>query len=151
LRKVRVPDAALLIYPAGVTTLNRFVPSQMLAIDDSLLRADLLKVACSCYNIDNRIDGDKDFLLSPIALPDEILAKFPPTRFFASEADPLRDHSYHMCLRLKKQGTDTFLYKMKDHIHGFVSMDQNKVGVKEYRYSTKLTCDVLRELFARKS
>mmetsp|Transcript_42267 Transcript_42267/g.30449 ORF Transcript_42267/g.30449 Transcript_42267/m.30449 type:complete len:132 (-) Transcript_42267:123-518(-) len=123
LRGFRVPDAALLIYPAGVTTLNRFTPSSLLAIDDSLLRADLLKVACSCYNIEERVDGDKDFLLSPIAIPDEILAKFPPTRFFASEADPLRDHSYSMSLRLKKQGIDTFMYMMKDHIHGFVNLD----------------------------
>ena len=54
------------------------------------------------------------------------------------EADPLRDPSYEMGLRLKRLGVDVKLYLMKDYIHGFNSFD-TKMGVDEYHNGTIIT------------
>jgi acetyl esterase/lipase len=123
-------------YPACSTDLNRFYPATLLALDDPILNQSFLKFCMKSFcQIGN---PSKNPLLSPVLAPDWILKKFPPTRILACEADPLRDSSYEMALRLKKQGVDVKLYLMKDYIHGFESFDM-KFGITEYHNGTLLT------------
>jgi acetyl esterase/lipase len=101
--------------------LNSFYPSTLIALDDPILMQSFLKFVISSFvkNGNPKVNP----VLSPVFAPDSILAKFPPTRIMACEADPLRDPAFEFALRLQKLGVDIRMYLMKDYIHGFNSFD----------------------------
>lgn len=108
-------------YPALMLDLNSFYPSTLIALDDPILMQSFLKFCVTSFvkNGDPKINP----VMSPCFAPDAILAKFPPTRIMACEADPLRDPSYEFTAKLQRLGVDVRLYIMKEYIHGFNSFD----------------------------
>lgn len=60
-------------------------------------------------------------LASPLAfLPDEVLAKFPPTTLIQSTVDLLLDEGLAFGYRLQKAGVDAAIIKAEGQMHAFV-------------------------------
>jgi len=106
LRGFQLPDGILLLYPATATNSNHFFPSNLLALDDQLLNFALLRYVTLAF-LRKGGDPTNNSLLSPIYAPEEILAKFPPTKLILAEIDPLRDAGLYFAYKLKKAGVDT--------------------------------------------
>ncbi|KAF5859748.1 hypothetical protein ETB97_002470 [Aspergillus alliaceus] len=63
-------------------------------------------------------------LTSPLAfVPDEKLAKFPPTTIFVSGADPLLGEGQAFGQRLQKAGVETAILRADSQIHDFVMLE----------------------------
>jgi hormone-sensitive lipase len=76
-------------------------------IDDSLK-----KIIC---------DIPKDYLISPLWCPDEILQQFPPTRAVTSTTDPCLDDCIEFCRRLRNLKIQTKLTVLEGLMHGFLN------------------------------
>jgi len=55
---------------------------------------------------------------------DKILKRFPPVRFTVSGHDPLRDDSFRLALKLRKQGVNVKLSEFKALMHAFISHEK---------------------------
>ena len=130
-RGFRVPDAIFPHYPAVVHDPYYFTPSYLLSIND-----DILSLNATRYILKSLMQsGEKpniNGLLSPLVIDDKILAKFPKVRNMVCELDILRDQSFLMMMRLKKQGVDCKMYFMKDYLHGANQMDTRGFGISEF-------------------
>ena len=72
-------------------------------------------------------------------MPEEVLSQFPPTKFYVSEIDPLRDNAIQFALQMKKAGVKVDLTLFKDYVHAFCLLDtDNKLGVSEFGHGTTL-------------
>lgn len=94
----RVPDGALLAYPALNMSMTSFTPSLLIALDDYALRFNLLLGCIHDYSLGG--DAATDPYISPSMIKDEDLAQFPPVRLIVSGRDPLRDENYRLLQRL---------------------------------------------------
>jgi len=77
-----------------------FTPSLLHSLDDPLISFESLYVCNRCYMQNPLMDPVRDYLLSPLFAPDDVLRKFPPIRMFLGEIDPLYDDSVRLALRL---------------------------------------------------
>ena len=112
----------------------------LLSLDEELLNQGFILFACACFTRKGG-DPDKNLLISPLLVPDEMLRRFPPCKFMVAENDCLRDQSFQMTLRILKLGGSCQIILMKDYIHGFNNMDTNYVGIDEYRRGTNITIE----------
>ena len=88
------------MYPALNCDREEFTPAVLLAIDDPFLNTTFLSLVLKYYCEDvEGVDIKKDYFLSPILLPDSILAKFPQTSIFIAGIDPIRDDIYYQRTR----------------------------------------------------
>lgn len=87
---------------------------------------------------------------SPVFASNDVLKRFPKTRIFISELDPIRDPSFEFVVRLKKLGVDVKSHLMKGYTHGFCSFDIKNVGIEEFHNGTIKTIEVFDELFFEK-
>jgi acetyl esterase/lipase len=142
----RRADAILAPYPAFCTDEKRFFPSVLMSVDEDLLSSAALQFILACFTR-NGGKTDSNPILSPIYAPTALLKMIPPTKLLPCEVDPLRDQSFYFAHRLLQVGNKCEIYLMKDHIHGFNNIDQNYVGVNEFRRSTLLTESLLRQTF----
>lgn len=146
LRGFRRPDAILCHYPVLCIDENAFFPSLLMSVDEELLSAGFMQFALTCFTR-NVTDAGRNPILSPVYAPDALFKLLPPVKLMPCEIDPLRDQSLQFAHRMLKQGGKCTVYMMKDHIHGFESLDPNYVGVNEYRRATTLTETIFRQLF----
>jgi acetyl esterase/lipase len=77
-------------------------------------------------------DATKNCIISPIYTPKSVLSKFPPTKIFVAEVDPLRDQGIFLGLQMKRAGVDTEIFYMKEYIHNFLQFDSLTYGIEEY-------------------
>ena len=63
-------------------------------------------------------------MLSIDRVKDKILKRFPPVRFTVSGHDPLRDDSFRLALKLRKQGVNVKLSEFKALMHAFISHEK---------------------------
>jgi acetyl esterase/lipase len=67
--------------------------------------------------------SSEDPLLSPIFIPDEYLAKFPPTHLITSEIDPCLDEIVTFSNRMVDLGLNVTLNVLSGLPHGFLSLN----------------------------
>lgn len=94
----KVPDGLILCYPALNLSLNCFIPSHLISLEDLILPYSFLKMCLSMYA--GEADPNTDPFLSPILINDNDLKRFPPVRIMIAGKDPLRDDSFKFALRL---------------------------------------------------
>mmetsp|Transcript_16285 Transcript_16285/g.14213 ORF Transcript_16285/g.14213 Transcript_16285/m.14213 type:complete len:84 (-) Transcript_16285:152-403(-) len=70
-------------------------------------------------------------LLSIDQVPDKVLKRFPPTRFTIAGHDPLRDDSFKLALKLRKQGVNVQLTCFKALMHAFMSHEKKPYPLPE--------------------
>lgn len=109
LRGYRVPDSLILAYPGKYfflisllalnLSMNSFIPSILLALDDPILPYPFLKMCLESY-IGERWDPDTQPLISPAVASEDILKQFPKTRILVASNDPIRDQSFKFTLKL---------------------------------------------------
>ena len=86
--------------------------------DDKLLPADTMDWMIDAF-LPNKKDR-KNALTSPLTfMPDDMLARFPPTTIILAEADVLRDEGRAFGHRLQKAGVDTAIIRGEGQIHAF--------------------------------
>ncbi len=66
--------------------------------------------------------------LAPLLAPD--LSGQPKTLIITAEYDPLRDEAEEYGIRLQKYGNTVEIFRMKDALHGFISLPKHFVHVK---------------------
>lgn len=118
--KVRAPDSMMLFYPAMSTRMQQFTPSLLYSLSDFMLSYSTLKM-CGTYYNNNLPNQETNPYLSPILLPDEILAQMPMTEIYIGEKDPLRDDCVRYALRLLKLGVPIKLNYLQGLSHGLLS------------------------------
>jgi len=123
------------VYPACCTSVNKFIPSTLFALDDVLLSTGFLEFCLKSF-IPEDVNSMTNYLASPLMCPDDILKKFPPTRISVCENDPLRDGGLLFALKLKKAGADVKVDLYRDFIHGFLSFDLKINGNEECHNAT---------------
>merc|ERR1712062_648820 len=64
-----------------------------------------------------------DPLLSPLIIPDQILAKFPPVNLITTDIDPCLDEVIALSNRLVKVGNLVSLEVIQGLPHGFLSLN----------------------------
>lgn len=76
-----------------------FSPSILYSLDDYILHISLLMMVCQFY-LEPDDKPQKDFMISPICTPDNILKQFPRTYLLLCEKDPLHDDTLRYFLRM---------------------------------------------------
>ena len=87
---MKTPKIVLMQYPALNMDFDQFSPSLLYSFDEYLLNFAMLLLVKKCL-LDINDDATKNFMLSPVYCPDEILKKFPKSYILISEKDPLHD------------------------------------------------------------
>lgn len=64
----------------------------------------------------------KNYLMSPIWAPKEILAQFPPSVLLTTDLDPCMDENVEMAKLLRSQGVDVKLDVLHGLVHGYLHM-----------------------------
>lgn len=98
IKNERLPNAIFLIYPALRISIKSFSLSMLNVLDDKILPYHLVKYCLDSYRKDYLDENDP--FISPVYADDEILKRFPPTRFYVGTNDPLRDDSYILLKKL---------------------------------------------------
>ncbi len=112
-RKMRMPDAALLIYP--VTDRRMVTDSVRKYADAPVFDAELSKMMWKAYlrrGLPERIE-----YASPLEAAS--FAGFPPTYIEVAQFDALRDEGALLCEKLRAQGIPAELHEVKGACHGF--------------------------------
>ena len=143
IRKFRVPDSLMLLYPSSIASCEAFWPSLLNSFDDMLLSYTLLNVIQKSYNPPagpHKFIGSKSMYMSPgLCAPDVALAQFPPTRIYLSSVDPLKDDGLNFLLRLLKNGVNVKAYDLRLMPHGFMNYKLPIVGMDEAEKATEMT------------
>ena len=82
LNNVPKPDMLVMVYPTLLMSNATFVPSFLYSLDDPILSINLIKQFAEAYNGGNF--DNKDYFMSPLNLPDEVMSQFPATRIMVS-------------------------------------------------------------------
>lgn len=118
-KKIRVPDALISVYPVLLLSPTVFTPSRINMFDDQILNS-LLKECCFNAYCKELVAEEHPFL-SPIFLPEKLLAMFPSTRISLSGIDPLHDDGYQFAYKLCKLNKDVKVIDNKMLPHGFLN------------------------------
>ncbi len=112
-RGLRMPDAALLIYP--VTDRRMETDSMKRYVDTPVFDAKLSKMMWDAYlgrGLPERIE-----YASPLETAS--FARFPPAYIEVAEFDALRDEGVILCEKLRAQGIPAEIHEVKGACHGF--------------------------------
>ncbi|RMD42796.1 hypothetical protein DV735_g2374, partial [Chaetothyriales sp. CBS 134920] len=149
---------------------SRLAVSSILSyFGDRVITPEMMRAMIILYvGPDNRPDFNTDYLLCPIVVPEQILAKFPKTYFLTGERDPLVDDTVIFAGRLRHAKAHLFHerqeaglekstaeFNEKDHVevslipgisHGFLQM----VGIFPQGWKYIFKCaGWINDLFAR--
>ena len=150
LARFRVPGSVFYHYPLLNQDSSNFFASDLFALDDPFLTATLMKTISSKLLIPGVTDPSKNFLISPIYTPDQILKAFPRVRISCCEQDPFRDPIQEMIVRMNKLGLDAKMTLLKQYIHGSHSfVYEYGIGVEEYRNAVNSATQVFKELLSQ--
>lgn len=129
-KNLNIPHGLSMHYPAICADRRQFHPSLVISIDDESLNFHYLPMVLNMYIAqDSLYDNNSESKLinyeshrnaSVFNLPDDILAKFPPTKFIIAEKDPLRDGMLRFMVRLLRLGVQTDATIYKHVMHGFM-------------------------------
>lgn len=123
-----LPSRQILLYPSTGSdhSKNSPYPSVMDYGTDFLLTASRINDYMDLYV------SSKEDLLNPYLAPilAEDLANQPRTLIITAEYDPLRDEGELYGRRLAEAGNQVEVYRMKDALHGFLSLPKRFVHVK---------------------
>eukprot|EP00002_Diphylleia_rotans_P040965 TRINITY_DN984_c0_g1_i1.p1 TRINITY_DN984_c0_g1~~TRINITY_DN984_c0_g1_i1.p1 ORF type:complete len:584 (-),score=127.55 TRINITY_DN984_c0_g1_i1:2193-3944(-) len=95
---IRIPDAIIGVYPAIMLS-RSFSPSRLFSLDDPLVSAQFLDI-CMKSVIPPTIDPVREYFLSPLMAPRDLLEKLPPTYLSVGKKDPLFDDAFFFAKRL---------------------------------------------------
>lgn len=123
----RVPDLLLLSYPALRIEKTDFVKSSFIGLEDFLLHYSAMKTVTTFYTPEGfeRVDGE-NYYFNQVEIRDEVLSKFPKTRFFTTMHDPLRDDQINIVRRMQKIGVDILLNCFAHLQHGALTISSKK-------------------------
>lgn len=119
IKKVRIPDAIVMCYPALIFAETIFTPSRINMWDDKILTS-LMKECCQTAYWSDLVAEEHPFL-SPFFLPNKVLSFFPTTRIVLAGIDPLHDDGYQFAYKLSKLNKDVELIDNKLLPHGFLN------------------------------
>lgn len=80
---IQKPCAVLAFYPALNLLMENFTPSLMYSLEDPLLSFEFLFLCLRSYVPGSEFKPGKDYLISPIFTPDDVLKFYPPVRIFS--------------------------------------------------------------------
>ena len=123
-RNFRRPDGVVPIFAATICSDEKFWPSLLFAIDDTILTQSFLNICVSAYlpeGAQNRFIGSENKFISPGLCPDDILKQFPPCRFMIAGVDSFKDDNYRLMDRMIQNGVDVKCKEFRLLPHGFVS------------------------------
>ncbi len=123
-----LPARQILLYPSTASdhSINSPFPSVRENGTDYLLTAKRINDFMDLY-----ISSEEDLTnpyLAPLLAPD--LSRQPQTLIITAEYDPLRDEAEEYGKRLAQFGNSVELYRMKDALHGFITLPKHFVHVK---------------------
>lgn len=121
MNNMATPNALMLCYPALNMNINTFTPSFLYSFNDYLLNFGMLLLVQQCL-LDENDDAKKNFMLSPVYTPDEILDKFPKTYIMICQKDPLHDGGITFAHRLLKLKKRCRVYRFMFMPHGLLNM-----------------------------
>ena len=98
---LRIPDGVVMVYPALNLNYYDYSPSLLTALNDLILPHTFLKICLKSYLQDPQFKPEKDYLVSPILTPKEILKKYPKTRMFVGSKDPFHDDCCRFAEKLR--------------------------------------------------
>lgn len=78
---------------------DMFSPSLLYSLNDYVLHLALIMMACKFY-LEPDDKPKKDFMISPLYSPDEILKKYPRCVLLICERDPLHDDGIRFFLKM---------------------------------------------------
>ena len=81
----------------------------------------MLTFCLNAYSKD--IKSEENEFMSPVILPDKVLAKFPSFKCFVAGLDPLRDDGYKLAYRLHQLGREVAIAEFTKLPHGFLNFD----------------------------
>ena len=143
MRKFRIPDSMMPLYPNSIASCEVFWPSLLNSFDDVILSYTLLNLIQKSYNPPagpHKFIGSKSMYMSPgLCAPDSALSQFPPTRLYLSGVDPLKDDGLNFLLRLLKNGVNVKAYDLRLMPHGFMNYKLPIVGMDEAEKATEIT------------
>lgn len=99
----RKPDIFIPCYSSLDFDSYAFRKSKYLGLEDHFLHLSALKTVHDFY-VPAVVDYIKDYYLSPLKAPKELLSKMPPVRMLTCMLDPLRDQQLQMAARLHEMG-----------------------------------------------
>ena len=126
---------------------NHFTPSLLYSMDDYLLNFAMLKMVVRYY-LQDYVDTEGDYFLSPIFTPDHILEQFPRTEVFIPERDPLRDDALRFCAKVLKAQGKLRIRFFKYLCHGLLNMSI-KNGLPESFLFERKVRSCLNKMFAK--
>ena len=131
---IRAPDNLVLMYPSLLCEMYPS-PSRLVCLFDPLVMFPFLLRCLNSYadqdyksnrTFVQELEGCKTYndpLLSPLIIPDEMLAKFPPVNLFTTDIDPCLDEVIALSNRLVKVGNLVSLEVIQGLPHGFLSLN----------------------------
>ena len=78
--------------------MDSFTPSYLYSLHDYLLNFNMLNLCTMCY-VEESDDAKKDFMLSILQTPDEVLREYPEVHLLVCELDPLHDDAFRFAHR----------------------------------------------------
>ena len=145
LRGFRVPDGLFTFYPSLVTSFFAFMPSVLLVVDEKITTHGFFLLASLSFSR-NGGNPEKNCIMSPLIAPDSMIKLLPPCKFILAQNDTLRDHSFKMAIRILKLNGFCQIILYEDFSHGFLHLDNNYIGVDEYRRSTTDSIEHIKSL-----
>ncbi|CAD5221993.1 unnamed protein product [Bursaphelenchus xylophilus] len=109
--------------PLGHLDKPKLTRSQTMSVYESALiqQAEAEKME-SCFTELLKLDLPREYLISPMYTPDEILKQLPPTSFVACHLDPLLDDTIAFARRLRNAGGTIRSVDLLDALpHGFLN------------------------------
>ena len=131
---IRPPDNLVLMYPSMLCEMYPS-PSRLVCLFDPLVMFPFLLRCLNSYadqdyhsnrTFVEELEGCKNYndpLLSPLIIPDDTLAKFPPVHLITTDIDPCLDEVIAMSNRLVKVGNPQTLEVIEGLPHGFLSLN----------------------------
>eukprot|EP01102_Stenamoeba_stenopodia_P017086 TRINITY_DN6074_c0_g1_i1.p1 TRINITY_DN6074_c0_g1~~TRINITY_DN6074_c0_g1_i1.p1 ORF type:complete len:688 (+),score=94.17 TRINITY_DN6074_c0_g1_i1:330-2393(+) len=116
---IRVPESAVLIYPA-LNLVKMATPSRIINMNDPIVSFGFLQMCLDSY-----LPADCnpwDMFISPLYAHDKYLKAFPTTYIMGMAFDPLLDDYVAFTKRLKALGKDVFFKLYEDLPHGVLNM-----------------------------
>lgn len=126
-----VPDIQMLFYPSCYNDYSEKSPFESVRLygEDYVLTSKRIREYMELY-----VEDEKDLnspLVAPLLAKD--LTRQPDTLIITAEFDPLRDEAEEYGLRLEEAGNTVVVYRMKDTLHGFLSLPKgSKIMEKFY-------------------
>jgi len=141
----RVPDGVHVIYPSLVTSTVHFSPSFLLALDDPVLNSSFCSFALNSYITPDLVTKNH-YLMSPLNIPDWILAKYPAVRMTVAGLDPLRDDCIRFTKKLVNAGVNIHAIEYKYLLHCYLDHARAPFDQNEAKVALSKSIDFIKEL-----